>query len=136
DLLVGTITSTRANVTLTASDTGASILDGSGITDGSSRVTGNLLTLTANGSIGTLAPAGIHLNIWSSHSGAGSLTASAPGGVFIEQVQGDLVLSSGFASAGDVILKALAGSIINAVNNGTIRVVGANIDLIAAGTIG
>src|SRR5690606_9309725 len=68
DYLVGTIISTGSDVTLTAGDTGASILDASGITDGSARVTGNMLTLTANGTIGLMQPAFTPLTIWSSYS--------------------------------------------------------------------
>ncbi len=131
DLLVGTIESTDSDVTLTAQDTGASILDA--VDDGDARVIGTVVTLTANGTIGRVEPAVNVLEIRSSNAARGKLVASAPGGVFIAQVTGDLVLGSVVASAGDVALAALAGSILNDVDDGTTRVTGHDIDLTAPG---
>ena len=130
DLLVGTIRSTTGDVTLTAADTAASILDGSGLADGTARVVGTVVTLTARGTVGTAStPLAIH----SSNAGRGRLVAAAPAGVYLTQVGGDLVLGRVAASAGSVSLSTTAGSILNDSDTGAVRVVATDIDLVAVG---
>ncbi len=131
DLLVGTIESTGSNVTLTASDSGASIVDV--IDDGAARVIGNTVTLTANGTIGRVDPIANPLEIRSSNSARGTFVATAPLGVFVSQVTGNLILGSVVAANGNVSLASLDGSILNDVDNGVVRVTGNSIDLIAIG---
>ena len=133
DMLVGTIESTRSDVTLLADDALASILDATG--DADADVIGTRLTMTANGTIGTTAD---HLEIRSSNLGRGWVDALAPHGILLDQTTGDLVLrlvratDAGIAT-GDVALTALDGSIVNEVDDATVRVVGVSIDLVAVG---
>src|SRR5690606_13518650 len=63
---------------------------------------------------------------------------TAPFGVYLDQTTGDLVLRSVTATmsgvaTGDVSLAALDGSIVNEVDDATVRVVGVSIDLFATG---
>ncbi|QTV78948.1 hypothetical protein [Microbacterium sp. NIBRBAC000506063] len=55
DLLVGTITSTGSDVTLSTTTAGASIFGNTPVAD-DHRVTGTVITLTAHGTIGLVAP--------------------------------------------------------------------------------
>ncbi|HET8895984.1 MAG TPA: hypothetical protein VFN04_01830, partial [Protaetiibacter sp.] len=133
DMLVGTIESTDADVTLLADDMLASIVDATG--DAAADVIGTHLTMTANGTIGETVD---HLEVRSSNAARGWVWASAPHGIYLDQTTGDLVLrtvtaTTGGVATGDVSLTALDGSIVNDVNDATVRVVGVSIDLFATG---
>ena len=138
DLLVGVIESTTSDVTLSTATAGASISAGNdGLGVDLPRVIGTVVTLTAGGTIGRAAPAFEYLNIRSSNFGAGKLIARAPGGVFIRQTDGDLVLGE-VVTAGDVALLVSQGSLRNDPNDtaGRVVIVGHNIDLVVVGDIG
>ena len=94
-------------------------------------VIGTIITMTATDTIGQISPTVNHLEIRSSNATRGKLIATAPNGIYINQVTGDLVLGTVTAVAGDVSLGALAGSIVNDVNDGSTRVRGLSIDLFA-----
>ncbi len=140
DLRVGTITSTASDVTLVADDVDGSILDAGTIDDGTARVVGNTLTLragTATGRIGGTGAAPDFLEIHSSYSARGRVSALAPGSILLDQVAGTLYVAEAY-SGGDVVsLRTRAGSILADAPSGTVRVRGTDVDLIAVGgTIG
>ncbi len=138
DLRVGTITSTASDVTLIAADTGASIFDVGGITDGSARVTGNRITLLAlTGGIGFLVPAVNYLEIHSSNAARGWVLALAANGIYLVQTTGALFVNLVDSFVGDVALIDQNGAILNNVDGTSPTVIGNNIDLIAHnGSIG
>jgi parallel beta-helix repeat protein len=104
DLRAGQITSTANDVTLTAP---ASILDAQA--DAASDVNGNNIVLTAvSGSIGTRFN---DLEIDSSYSAAGRLTASAAQHVYVTEVQGSLDVEQAISSTvGDIRLTVAESS--------------------------
>ncbi len=158
DLRVGTITSTNSDVTLIAADLNASIFDVTDsatetaltkVDDGTARVVGNNITLTAlTGGIGCLTPSPAifnygcanpdpstpvnnYLEIESSYSGHGVLTATALNGVYIEQTTKDLNLNRVESVSSDVALINLNGSILDDDASLLTDVLGNSIDLIA-----
>jgi hypothetical protein len=137
DLRVGTITSTGDDVVLrTAQDT-ASILDAGDINDGTPRVAGTHITLlagTQSGRIGGTGAIPDFLEIQSSLSGRGWLRAIAARNILIDQVLGTLFVS-GVVSIddADVSLRTRFGSIRNDVDDGSLRIIAGNVDLVAVG---
>ncbi|HEX5858517.1 MAG TPA: hypothetical protein VFY91_10470, partial [Microbacterium sp.] len=140
DLRVGTITSTADDVWLeTAQDT-ASILDEGTIDDGTARVSGRNIILLAglvSGGIGGTGDTPDFLEIRSSLSARGSLWAWAAADVLLDQVAGTLYVDEAGSLDADVALRTRAGGIRSDIDDGTLRVFGHDIDLIAVGgTIG
>src|SRR5262249_61352403 len=134
DLRVGTITSTASDVTLTA-PTG-SILDAVGDANESvsytgvvADVNGNNLTLTSVP--GTIGTASNPLEINSSYSAPGLLTATALHSAYLTETAGDLNLAQVLSRTGDVTLIARSGSIVG--SGASPAVLGNNIVLNATG---
>ena len=102
DLNVGTVTSRRGDVTLSAV---GSILDATA--DTATNVTGNNITLTAGGSIGTAADP---LLIDASHVSPGLVDATAAQVIALSQTSGNLTL--GMVKAGTKAILSAAGAIL------------------------
>ena len=109
DLRIGTIISTKGNVTLTATDASASIFDVPVGDDNVADLTGNRVTLTAaTGGIGTLAN---FLEINSSNQATGSVTIVAQDGVYLKETSGAINVASIVSKLSDVVIIA-DGSIL------------------------
>jgi Ca2+-binding RTX toxin-like protein len=127
DMRVGTIASSTGDVTLTAVNGG--IVDARG--GASTNVSGNTLTLSAAGGIGSPADA---LRINSAVAGPGSVTATAQQAIALYEVVGNLTLGAVASTAGGVWLTA-AGSVLDGDTSG-IDVSGTTAVLVAGGGIG
>ncbi|HMC70300.1 MAG TPA: hypothetical protein VKJ07_14185, partial [Mycobacteriales bacterium] len=140
DLRVDTITSTQSDVTLLAEDpNGAYIYDVVTASDDHvARVVGNNITLLAPfGGIGYAPPPAFpainYLEIESSHSADGGLTADALYSIWVEQTAKKLLVKDVTSSAGDAALITDSGAILDADNAATADVTARNVDLIAHG---
>ena len=116
DLRVGTITSEFSDVTLTAPD--GSIIDA--VNDANDAVAytgtigdvnGNNITMTSIP--GTIGTASDPLEINSSYSATGDLTATALQGVYIVETHGDLNVAKVLSQTADVTLITRSGSILD-----------------------
>ncbi|MFK4837745.1 hypothetical protein ACI3KY_18610 [Microbacterium sp. ZW T2_14] len=146
DLRVGTITSTADDVYLQTMQDTASILDEGTIDDGTPRVAGRSIVMIAGLVSGRIGGPDIDptdsdptdtapdfLEIRSSLSARGSLTALAAGDILLDQVAGTLFVALARSLTADVALRTRAGGIQADAPTGAVRVAGRDIDLIAVG---
>ncbi len=103
DLDIGTITSPKGNVTLTA---GGSIADTTG--DTQTNVKGATITLDAGGAIGSAADP---FEIESAYSGPGLVNASASQGITLDQTAGNL--NVGMIDSGGLVSLTASGAIVD-----------------------
>ncbi|MBD2198648.1 MULTISPECIES: DUF4347 domain-containing protein [Calothrix] len=128
DVKIDPITATSGTVTINAD---GSIIDA--LDDDNSEINAVSIKLTAGGAI---ASAANPFDIDSSNATPGTVTATANGGVYLIETDGDLRVDSIKSQTADVTLLAKNGSILDA-NGDAVNIEGVNINLTAtAGSIG